>query len=316
MFCCLREAYINNKAKNTNIMTIKNIARSYASKNKKSLLVRLIRVFFGLLKRRDLEISLLCVTDTFPEFVPYSAGSYANRARCTVEGIKSIFPVLLDFTTEINSEGGTSHPPILKLGKRSKMEPSPEARQLDDLFRTFGSDKSILHDYHLMYGNLFDDRYAVRNVLEIGIGTNSTGVLSNMGRHGTPGASLRAFSRFFPHSMLIGLDVDRSILFNCERIRTYFVDQLDPSTFDSIEELEGALFDLIIDDGLHLPTANLISMQKLLRKLRPGGWFVVEDIGYAAVDIWRFIISLFPPKYQASLVETQSALVLTINRKF
>lgn len=296
-------------------MSFIKAARSYAQKNENLFVIKLLRLLFVLLKRRELEISILSITSTFPEFVPYSAGSYSQRAKCTIEGIKSIFPVLLNFQSEINPRLRLSTSSPIKLLNWDKLKPNQEEKQLADLFCSFGSDKSISHNYHVLYANLFNDRFAVNNVLEIGIGSKSSSILSNMGRNGMPGASLRAFSKFFPNAMIIGLDYDRSILFTSERIRTYFVNQLNPATFDEIEELKQASFDLIVDDGLHLPTANLITMQKLLRKLRPGGWFVVEDIGYAAVDIWRFVMGQLPLDYSASLIETKSALVFVVNRQ-
>ncbi len=296
-------------------MNILETARSYAKKNERFMFIKFLRVFFGLLKRRELEVSIVSITSTFPEFVPYSAGSYAQRARCTVDGIKSIFPALLDFTNSVNSIPKMSTCSYIQVLKREKVSMDKEVKLLGDLFRSFGSDKSTLHDYHTLYANLFDDRFAVKAVLEIGLGSNNSKVLSNMGRKGTPGASVRAFSSFFPNSTTIGLDYDRSILFSNDRIKTYFVNQLDPTTFDDVEEIQQTFFDLIIDDGLHLPTANLISMFKLLKQLRPGGWFIVEDIGYAAADIWRFVMTLFPSTYSVNLIETKSALVLAVNRK-
>ena len=53
---------------------------------------------------------------------------------------------------------------------------------------------SYVHNYHLVYSALFKNKNNVKKILEIGIGTNNTKLISNMGQNGIPGASLRAFT--------------------------------------------------------------------------------------------------------------------------
>ena len=51
--------------------------------------------------------------------------------------------------------------------------------------------------------------------------------------------------------------IDRRILFHEDRISTFWVDQTDPNSLDALAAQLGDIkFDLIIDDGLHLPHAN------------------------------------------------------------
>ena len=73
-----------------------------------------------------------------------------------------------------------------------------------------------------------------------------------MGTYGKPGASLRMWRDYFYNANIYGADIDKGILFNEDRINTYFVDQLDSETIKSMWNNIGLKdFDIIIDDGLH-----------------------------------------------------------------
>ena len=117
-------------------------------------------------------------------------------------------------------------------------------------------------------------------IFELGLGTNNLDVFSNMGVFGVPGASLRGWRELFPRASVFGADIDRRILFDDYRIKTFYCDQLDPC---SIRELwghpdlrDGA--DIIIEDGLHTFEANTSFLEASLDHLRPGGIYVTEDI--------------------------------------
>ena len=76
-------------------------------------------------------------------------------------------------------------------------------------------------------------------------------IKSSMGSIGKPGASLRMWKDYFQYN-IYGADIDRDILFNEERINTYYVDQLNTESIKSMWKDIGLNdFDIIIDDGLH-----------------------------------------------------------------
>ena len=80
---------------------------------------------------------------------------------------------------------------------------------------------------------------------------------------------------------MFGADVDEAALFNETRLRTAHVDQLVYPSIEALYHTFGAEpFDVIIDDGLHSAGANLNMLRFALSgALKPGGWFVAEDIG-------------------------------------
>ena len=122
--------------------------------------------------------------------------------------------------------------------------------------------------------------------MEIGLGTNNINVMSNMSEFGKPGASLRAFRDYLPESKIIGLDIDKTILFSEERIETMFYDQHDPENFLKLNSNLFGKIDIIIDDGLHSIIANLNSIKLAKKLLKPKGYLIIEDIGLDSINLF------------------------------
>jgi hypothetical protein len=157
------------------------------------------------------------------------------------------------------------------------------------------SDKSTYHNYHIIYSYIFNKLGVTNNinVLEIGLGTNNPNLVSTMGSFGRPGASLYGFREYLPNANIYGGDIDNDILFESDRIKTEFVDQLDSNTFKNLSNKFGNIkYDLIIDDGLHSIGANLNTLLFALDNLNENGWIVIEDIHI--INNWKsvdFILS-------------------------
>ena len=183
-----------------------------------------------------------------------------------------------------------------------------DAVALGELLLKHGSDKSTHHDYHEIYAALLDRNQQLR-ILEIGLGSNNWAIQSNMGLNGRPGASLRAFRDWAPNAVLLGADVDRGILFEEERISTFFVDQTDAGSLKALVSQVGSNFDLIIDDGLHLPHANLNTIEALLPLLKPGGTMVIEDIDPVHLHYWHVASGILK---NTSLLERRGGYLFVI----
>jgi hypothetical protein len=185
--------------------------------------------------------------------------------------------------------------------------------ELGELFKRYGSDKSTLHDYHKVYGSILAaKRGEVLNILEIGLGSNNLDVPSNMGVWGKPGASLRAFRDWAPNAEIFGADVDRRILFEEPRIITFWVDQTDKDSLASLAaRLEGRKFDLIIDDGLHLPHANFQTIKALFPLLAKDGTFVIEDIDAIHLPFWRIAHQLLSG-YRTTLIAAKGGFLFVV----
>lgn len=253
----------------------------------------------------------LDVLAAFPLFVPSSAGDDASRAGLTIQTVNELVPRLRSL---IGSLGGKIAVPV----KLDEIAASPEDRRaakvLKRSFDAYGSDKADPHNYHLFYGHVLRDRKSIGHILEIGLGTNNQSFVSNMGKEGRPGASLRAFRDFCPYARIIGADIDRHILFEEDRIRTFFVDQTEPATFNDLAAVVPAELDLFIDDGLHSPHANLASLEFGLSRAKLGGWVVIEDIPKAATALWQCVAALLPDRFRPLLLQGSRAFMFAVQR--
>jgi SAM-dependent methyltransferase len=159
-------------------------------------------------------------------------------------------------------------------------------------FNSHGSDKGDKHSYGPIYAALLTALPSSPRIMELGIGTNFTDVLCNMGEDGRPGASLRAFRELRPDAVVFGADIDRRVLFDEPGISTFWVDQLDRKSLAELRNRVGGerSMNLIIDDGLHSKRSNLNSFRELFPAVKPGGYYVIEDIDGSGVEFWRFMV--------------------------
>jgi SAM-dependent methyltransferase len=179
-----------------------------------------------------------------------------------------------------------------------------------------GSDKGKgVHNYTTIYSALFRKLcHQPLRIFELGLGTNKPKLLSSMGENGRPGASLRAWRDLFPYALVFGADIDREILFEEERIKTFYCDQLDSAAIRNLwsqDVLERGV-DIIIDDGLHTFAANISFLNESLRHLRPGGVYIIEDIRRETIATWmtelETIYSKRFPGHEFALVELPNSV--------
>lgn len=96
---------------------------------------------------------------------------------------------------------------------------------------------------------------------------------------GKPGASLRVWRDYFPNATIYGADIDKDVLFEEERIKTYYINQLDPVTIKSFwEKVSKKEFDFMIDDGLHTFEAGSTLFLHSIDKLSSNGIYIIEDV--------------------------------------
>lgn len=141
--------------------------------------------------------------------------------------------------------------------------------------------KESWHNYTTFYYSIFKDVQLKKlRIFELGLGTNNINIPSNMGLHGRPGASLFGWREFFMNSDIFGADIDNSILFECNKIKTYYCDQTNKHIIKymwNVDELKDN-FDIIIEDGLHEFNANVCFFENSIHKLNNNGYFIIEDI--------------------------------------
>ncbi len=165
---------------------------------------------------------------------------------------------------------------------------SIEPTELCLLMDKYGSDKGTKNKgkgnytkfYELIFNKIKDNNL---KIFEVGLGTNNLDVPSTMGLDGVPGASLRGWKDYFSNSEIFGGDIDRRILFEEQRIKTYFVDQFDRNSIINLWSNFDFQFDVILDDGLHDishsdHSANRIFFENSISKLKKSGFYIIEDV--------------------------------------
>lgn len=170
-----------------------------------------------------------------------------------------------------------------------------------------GSDKGNGHTYTRFYYEMFKDiRNEPLNIFEVGLGTNNINIPSNMGRGGIPGASLRGWRDFFPNANIVGADIDKDILFTENRIKTFYCNQLESSTIIEMWSKIPEYFDIIVDDGLHTPQANLTFFQNSFFKLKQNGIYIIEDIYVANIPEYEKFLTENNHLYQVVLLNAHN----------
>ena len=136
------------------------------------------------------------------------------------------------------------------------------------------------HTYSNYYYSLFNHfKDDVKLVFECGLGTDNLNFQSNMTINGIPGASLRVWRDYFKNAQIYGADIDKDILFQEDRIKTYYVDQLNTPSIETMwEKIRIQNFDIIIDDGLHTTDANIKLFINSFDKLKKNGIYIIEDV--------------------------------------
>jgi hypothetical protein len=263
-------------------------------------------------ERLAAHTDVLDVSSEFLLYSPNSSGGYRERSVLTKSCVNGLMPAFVAMAT--NAVALVAE--VMDIDSVYHDEDAEQrCKLLGRLLTEHGSDKATDHDYHKLYSSILADREDVRSILEVGMGSNNLDVVSNMGAGGRPGASLRAFRDFLPNAQIYGADIDKSILFQEDRIKTFPVDQLKPEALSRLVELiPDNYFDLVIDDGLHAPDANVNTLSFALGKVAPGGWIVVEDIRVESISVWKLTSALLPRSFRSYIFLAKNGVMFAAQR--
>jgi len=142
---------------------------------------------------------------------------------------------------------------------------------LAELFDKYKCDKHMKHKYDTVYEPLFekhkDDEI---NILEIGI---------------FKGASTMALLDYFPNAQIHCIDVftrvamQDTLCYGRDRVHLLKGDSQNMAIGPRMHSKWGALkFDIIIDDAMHTPAANMKTLNAILPHLAEGGTYYIEDV--------------------------------------
>jgi hypothetical protein len=168
----------------------------------------------------------------------------------------------------------------------------PSLRQLA---QKYASDKLYWHSYIPKYEELFEG-LEVKRLLEIGIGyADLMKPFLPEGVSYVHGSSLYMWQEYFPDADIFACDIREDTLINRGRIRSMMCDQSDPFGLGIMCGTYGLIYDVIIDDGSHIPEHQERTAEILLTYTRPS-LYIIEDVweenglGLAAKfggELWR-----------------------------
>jgi len=118
--------------------------------------------------------------------------------------------------------------------------------------------KYIEYYYDGVFSNI--DKEKQYNILEIGV---------------RDGSSISMWKGWFTNSKIYGIDVTPN------SVPYFFFIQGNAYLEEAINLFENDFFDFIIDDGPHTVESQQYSINNWLKKIKPGGKLIIEDIGCA-----------------------------------
>jgi len=136
---------------------------------------------------------------------------------------------------------------------------------LHELSSKYGTNKTW-HGYTSFYSKLFDPvKDKVTNFLEIGI---------------DQGAPILAWKDYFENATIYGIDLAiPDAVKDVPRVQYAIADQSKADQLRTVVNQWGnPMFDGILDDGGHTVKQQRVSIETLWAFVKPGGWYIVEDL--------------------------------------
>ncbi len=157
------------------------------------------------------------------------------------------------------------------LSPQPRREASEIVCDLGLLMQLHGTDKFSGHHYDVEYERHFAPlRHQPITLLEIGVGGYTN---PNCG-----GESLKVWRDYFAEGRIVGFELYWKALSLGGRVEIWHVDQSKSHDLFVAGQAIGDI-DIIIDDGSHIQSHVMTSFRTLFPLLKPGGIYVIEDLG-------------------------------------
>eukprot|EP00386_Alphamonas_edax_P011816 GDKI01037176.1.p1 GENE.GDKI01037176.1~~GDKI01037176.1.p1 ORF type:complete len:353 (-),score=87.74 GDKI01037176.1:19-1026(-) len=191
---------------------------------------------------------------------------------------------------------------------RAAVTSSDKVLRADELWRKPYLD--WVHNYEFVYEKYLPKyRHTLKRpvrLLEIGLGCNML--------YG-PGSSYKFWLDYFPHVQLYFIEGDGRCVElmkdHVQQATVYIGDQANMTFLQQVVQSTGGNFDVIVDDGGHMSTQQLNSLEVLFPSLATGGVYILEDLFASYMPEWDPYI----PRHQTAIEETKR-MIDQLNKKF
>jgi demethylmacrocin O-methyltransferase len=100
------------------------------------------------------------------------------------------------------------------------------------------------------------------------------------------GGSLKMWQAYFPQARIFAVDIESKTEFDTPRVRTFVGDQAKRDELKPAIDAAGQPH-ILIDDGGHTMEQQQVSLGYLFPHVRPGGYYVVEDVHTSLPALWK-----------------------------
>lgn len=100
------------------------------------------------------------------------------------------------------------------------------------------------------------------------------------------GGSLKMWQAYFPQARIFAVDIEPKTEFDDTRVNTFVADQANRNQLKPAIEAAGQPH-IVIDDGGHSMEQQQVSLGYLFPHVRPGGYYVIEDVHTSLPALWK-----------------------------
>lgn len=101
------------------------------------------------------------------------------------------------------------------------------------------------------------------------------------------GGSLKMWQTYFPKARIFAVDILPKTEFDNDRVKTLIADQASRDQLRAAIEAAGGDIHVLIDDGGHTMEQQQVSLGFLFKHVRPGGYYVIEDVHTSLPALWK-----------------------------
>ena len=164
-------------------------------------------------------------------------------------------------------------PPAAPAPQPAPVKPAPPAIGLLSAAATATDKGPGGHNYTDLYERLFFPwKDEPIRIFEIGVAS---------------GGSLKMWQAYFPQARIFGVDILPKSEFDNERVKTLVADQANREQLQAAIDTAGSDIHILIDDGGHTMEQQQVSLGFLFKFVRPGGYYVIEDVHTSLPALWR-----------------------------
>src|SRR5687767_15859096 len=101
------------------------------------------------------------------------------------------------------------------------------------------------------------------------------------------GGSLKMWESYFPQARIFAADILPKSEFDNARVKTLVADQANRDQLQAAIDTSGSDIHILIDDGGHTMEQQQVSLGFLFKHVRPGGYYVIEDVHTSLPALWQ-----------------------------